>query len=36
MLIEDKLIRQDTFTTTEKRIADYLQANFEAAVYMTI
>lgn len=35
MLIEDKLIRQDTFTTTEKRIADYLQANFEAAVYMT-
>lgn len=36
MLIEDKLIHQDTFTTTEKRIADYLQANFEAAVYMTI
>lgn len=36
MLIEDKLIRQDTFTTTEKRIADYLQANFEADVYMTI
>lgn len=36
MLIEDKLIRQDTFTTTEKRIADYLQANFEAAVYVTI
>ena len=36
MLIEDKLIRQDTFTTTEKRIADYLQANFETAVYMTI
>ena len=30
------MIRQDTFTTTEKRIADYLQANFEAAVYMTI
>lgn len=36
MLIEDKLIRQDTFTITEKRIADYLQANFEMAVYMTI
>ncbi len=36
MLIEDKLIRQETFTTTEKRIADYLQENVETAIYMTI
>lgn len=36
MLIEDQLIRQEAFTTTEKRIADYLKANRETAVYMTI
>jgi DNA-binding MurR/RpiR family transcriptional regulator len=34
MLIEDKLLRQDTFTNTEKRIADYLNRNLETAVYM--
>lgn len=36
MLIEGKLLRQDTFTNTEKRIADYLNRNLETAVYMTI
>ncbi|GKS55157.1 hypothetical protein EMLAB_17720 [Enterococcus mundtii] len=36
MLIEEKLTQQETFTTNEKRIADYLRMNLEAAVYMTI
>ncbi|WP_206854109.1 MurR/RpiR family transcriptional regulator [Candidatus Enterococcus mangumiae] len=36
MLIEEKLVSQETFTTNEKRIADYLRLNREAAVYMTI
>ena len=36
MLIEDKLAAQETFTTTEKRIADYLRLNLESAIYMTI
>lgn len=36
MLIEEKLTKQELFTTTEKRIADYIRRNIEAAVYMTI
>ncbi|GMC04412.1 hypothetical protein K4E_19610 [Enterococcus thailandicus] len=36
MLIEDKLAEQETFTTTEKRIADYIRLHFEEAVYLTI
>ncbi|VTQ50574.1 RpiR family transcriptional regulator [Enterococcus faecium] len=35
MLIEEKLTKQELFTTTEKRIADYIRRNIEAAVYMT-
>lgn len=36
MLIEEKLTKQELFTTTEKRIVDYIRRNIEAAVYMTI
>ncbi|WP_165006927.1 MULTISPECIES: MurR/RpiR family transcriptional regulator [unclassified Enterococcus] len=36
MLIEEKLAQQESMTTTEKRIADYLRRNLETAVYMTI
>ena len=36
MLIEEKLTKQELFTTTEKRIADYIRRNIEATVYMTI
>lgn len=36
MLIEEKLAQQDAFTTTEKRIADYIRVHIETAVYMTI
>lgn len=35
MLIEEKLTKQELFTTTEKRIVDYIRRNIEAAVYMT-
>lgn len=36
MLIGDQLKQQENFTQTEKRIADYLEKNFQTAVNMTI